>query len=180
MGFLLFSGATTLHAQAPKAPAQPVQPSYTVTLTAYNAVPEQTDDTPHETASGAFSNPDIVAARSRDLAGELPFGTIVAFDGTGISPDNSCGYGVVEPRIGYRVIADTMNARYADRIDILFDTKRTYRAASGEVKNAAEVLGVCNGATLRVVGYVDIQDIPETQAELAVLVGDTTTDLALK
>ena len=120
MGFLLLSGgassALPAHATAPKVP---VVPSYAVTLTAYNAVPEQTDNSPLETASGAYSNPEIVAARSRNLADELPFGTIIEVIGPSVS-NNPCGYDIVAPLIGYRVIADTMNARYTDRIDILF------------------------------------------------------------
>ena len=56
MGFLLFSAATTA---APAQAAAPTLPSYPVTLTAYNAVPEQTDSNPFETASGAYSNPEV-------------------------------------------------------------------------------------------------------------------------
>ena len=60
MGFLLLSsGAAAMPARA----AAPTLPSYTVTLTAYNAVPAQTDSNPLETASGAYSNPEVVAAR---------------------------------------------------------------------------------------------------------------------
>lgn len=157
MGFLLFSGGPAPQAEAPRIPEQPV---HTVTLTAYNAVAAQTDDTPFETASGAYSHPAVVAARSVDLAEELPFGTIIEIDGSNIPPNKTCGFDVVAKRIGYRVIADSMNARYTKRIDILFDTKT----------NAANVLGICAGATIRVVGYVNIQRIPTTQAELAALV----------
>src|SRR5262245_5115403 len=42
--------------------------THTVLMTGYNAVPGQTDGDPHTTASGARSNPEIIAARSRDLA----------------------------------------------------------------------------------------------------------------
>ncbi|MBI5405892.1 hypothetical protein HY972_02555 [Candidatus Kaiserbacteria bacterium] len=178
MGFLLLSGGTVAlpaHAQAPKAPASP---GYLVTLTAYNAVPEQTDDNPLETASGAYSNPEVVAARSRDLADVLPFGTIIEIDGSTASKE-ACGYDVVKPLVGYRVIADTMNPRYFDRIDVLFDTKSNYVMADGSVKNAGTVLGVCNGATIRVVGHIGIGRIPKTQIELAAIVGGAKA-LALK
>src|SRR3989344_7061629 len=116
MGFLLLSGAMSAlpaHANAPSTPAVPV---YSVTLTAYNAVPEQTDGDPFTTASGSYSNSEVVAARSRDLAENLPFGTIIEVTGPA-SPNNNCGYKIVAPIVGYRVIADTMNARYTDRID---------------------------------------------------------------
>lgn len=173
MGFLLLSGMP-VHAEAPKAPT----PSYLVTLTAYNAVAAQTDSNPLETASGAFSNPEVVAARSRDLADELPFGTIIEVDGSDASND-ACGYGVVHPVIGYRVIADTMNARYTKRIDILLGAKANYTTADKGMKNAAEILGICKGVTVRVVGYVGINHIPKTQAELARLISGGIKDLAL-
>lgn len=176
MGFLLLSGMP-VHAEAPKALSQP---SYPVTLTAYNAVVEQTDSNPFETASGAYSNPEVVAARSQDLAGELPFGTIIEVDGSNASKE-TCGYGIVAPIIGYRVIADTMNARYTDRIDVLFDTKSNYIMADGSSKNAGMILGICKGIAVRVVGHVNINRIPKTQAELAAIVGGVTKkDLALK
>ncbi len=179
MGFLLFSGGTMAlpaHAQAPEAPSQP---TYAVTLTAYNAVAAQTDSNPLETASGAYSNPEVIAARSQDLTDELPFGTIIEIDGTDASKE-SCGYDVVQPVIGYRVIEDTMNARYTKRIDVLLGTKADYATVDKGMKNAAEMLGVCKGVTIRVVGYVGINRIPKTQAELAAIVGGGTKDIALK
>ncbi len=194
MGFFLLSSGTvasqplvyadpvrhTEAAASVKATEMPaVVPGYPVTLTAYNAVPEQTDSTPFETASGAYSNPEVVAARSRNLAEEMPFGTIIEIDGTSASKKN-CGYDIVAPIIGYRVIADTMNARYTDRIDILFGTESNYKLSSGVVKNAGMVLGICSGVTVRVVGHVAINRIPKTQAELAKIVNGSDSTLALK
>ena len=179
MGFLLFSG---LPAGKP-APTTPELPNYAVTLTAYNAVPEQTDGDPFITASGSYSNSEVVAARSRDLADELPFGTIIEISGP-TAPNNNCGYSIVAPIVGYRVIADTMNARYTDRIDILFHTESNYTMKGGKVKNAGTVLGICSGASIRVVGYVDItypSRLPKTQKELIAIVnGDTSSSLAIK
>lgn len=163
MGFLLLSGSTNA------APAPAAVPTYTVALTAYNAVPEQTDGNPFETASGAYSNPEVVAARSQDLADTLPFGTIIALEGPA-AEQNNCGYGVVAPKIGYRVIEDTMNARYTNRVDILLGSEANYATADKGMKNAAEILGICKGVTIRVVGHVDINHIPKTQADLAKLV----------
>lgn len=163
MGFLLLSSG-------PVALPAPALPTYAVTLTAYNAVRAQTDGNPLETASGAFSNPEVVAARSRDLADELPFGTIIEIDGADISSGSTCGFDVVAHRIGYRVIADTMNARFTDRVDVLFNTKASYSTTDRGMRNAAEVLGVCKGITVRVVGFVNTNHIPKTQAELIGLV----------
>ncbi len=180
MGFLLLSsGALSLpaHAQAPRAPSQP---SYTVVLTGYNAVPEQTSDHPLETASGAFSNPEVVAARSQDMNDELPFGTIIEIDGSSAAAQGNCGYGVVAPVIGYRVIEDTLNVRYTNRVDVLLPTDADYTTADKGMKNAAEVLGICRGVTIRVVGHVSINRIPKTQAALAAIVGSPNKDLALK
>ena len=174
MGFLLFSGLPA-RGQSPEAPGAP---AYSVTLTAYNAVPEQTDGNPFETASGAYSNPEVVAARSQDLADEMPFGTIIEIDGSNASKE-ACGYDAVKSDIGYRVIADTMNVRYTDRIDILFGTKKEYRTVDKGMKNAAQVLGICTGVTVRAVGYVDINRIPKTQKELAAIVDGSSEELAL-
>lgn len=162
----------------------PVQPSYPVTLTAYNAVPAQTKSDPSTTASGAYSNPEIVAARSRDLADELPFGTIIEIDAPADpDSDGKCGYDTVAPIIGYRVIADTMNDRYTNHIDVLFNTKANYIMNDGSVKNASNVLGVCSGVTARVVGYIDMKNnpLPKTQSELAAIVeGRASAPLADK
>ncbi len=171
MGFFFFPGAGTALPMPASAPVPSAVQAYAVTLTGYNAVPAQTDGDPLITASGAYSNPEVVAARSRDLAKELPFGTIIEIRGPS-SPEHSCGYGIVAPVIGYRVIADTMNARYTDRIDILFNTKSDYVLADGSVKNAATVLGVCSGASIRVVGHISLahpDNLPKTQADLAAI-----------
>ena len=176
MGLFLFSGAAMANPAPTQTPA-PVQPAYTVALTGYNAVPAQTDDNPLVTASGAYSNPEVVAARSQDLAAELPFGTIVEIDGPAAAMSTTCGYGAVAPVVGYRVIADTMNARFSDRVDILFSTKAEYHTAGG-MKNASTVLGVCPSSTVRVVGHVDINRIPKTQSALAALVEGRSADLA--
>lgn len=163
MGLFAFSGAITAMPAEASAPTAPAEPSYSVAMTGYNAVVAQTDGDPFTTASGAFSNPEVVAARSQDLADELPFGTIVAIDGPS-SAQNNCGFDVVGKTIGYRVIADTMNKKFTDRVDVLFPTAAT------RLQNRAVVLGVCDAVSIRVVGHVDIKDIPKTQADLAALV----------
>src|SRR3989338_3610235 len=187
MGLFLLAGTagTPGPVRAPlvlAAPAPVVAPSasYTLTLTGYNAVPEQTDDTPFVTASGAYTNPEVVAARSQDLRAELPFGTIIAIDGpvNGTKASGTCGYKAVGDTIGYRVIADTMNARYTDRIDVVFGEDEQYIVSGGRTMNAATILGVCPGVQVRVVGFVDIskpKNLPKTQAALVALVEGTQT-----
>ncbi len=139
----------------------------TVTSTAYNAVPSQTDNSPFITASGAYSNPQVIVARSRDLSKKLPFGTIIAIEKP--SRQRTCGYDVVEKQIGYRVVGDTMNADRHNQIDILFNRKNTVRI-HGAYINPSVVFGVCDHVTIRIVGHVLIHNIPRTQAKLATYV----------
>ena len=153
--------------------------THSVSLTGYNAVPSQTDDDPSVTASGMPSDPDVVAARSRDLADVLPYGTVIA-----IEPDQDsgpyCGLDVVGNTIGYRVITDNMNARITNTVDILFDVDDTVTIGTKSV-NAARVLGICENVTIRVVGQIELtkpSQFPKTQAELAAMVG--SSGLALK
>ncbi len=173
MALFAFSGvAAPVTAVATSTPEEP--PSISVTLTGYNAVPAQTDSDPMITASGAYSNPQVVAARSRDLGKTLPFGTIIEISGPA-SPamQNSCGYGVVAPTIGYRVIADTMNAKFTHRIDVLLPDTNVYKTEDRGMTNGAVVLGICDGVSIRVVGHVDISDpanLPDSQEALAAIV----------
>jgi 3D (Asp-Asp-Asp) domain-containing protein len=153
-----------------------VASSLQVSMTAYNAVPEQTDGDPTITASGAFSNPEVVAARSRDLASELPFGTVIKIARTG-KDTPGCRFSQIESQVGYRVIADTMHQRWTKKIDVLLDQENTVSVEGREV-NPAVALGVCRDVTITVVGSVDIKRMPTSQAELATLFGETT--LALK
>lgn len=78
-------------------------PSYTmkVVATAYNSLPNQTDDTPFITASGTHVRPGVIAANF------LPMGTLVKI------PDY---YGDQ-----IFVVEDRMNQRYDKRIDIWMD-----------------------------------------------------------
>jgi 3D (Asp-Asp-Asp) domain-containing protein len=138
-----------------------------VKLTGYNAVPEQTDGDPSTTASGVASNFEVIAARSLDLAEELPFGTVVQITRTG-SDTPGCNFHKVEPQIGYRVIADTMNARWEKRIDVELDMHRTVKV-DGKATNPGVALGVCSKVTVQVVGHIALSRIPATQTELASL-----------
>src|SRR3989344_2356157 len=172
MGLFLFAGAAGALPASATAP-QAFVPSYIVTLTGYNAVPGQTDDTPFITASGAYTNPEVVAARSQDLRDELPFGTIVAITGPATDNNGGCNYDLIAGDIGYRVIADSMNERLKNRIDILFARKNRYPLPGGRTMNAASLIGACQGPRVTVVGFVDIKNppnLPETQADLPALV----------
>ncbi|HEX2792687.1 MAG TPA: hypothetical protein VHO23_03150 [Candidatus Paceibacterota bacterium] len=139
--------------------------SYTVSMTAYNAVPAQTDGDPFTTASGAYSNPEVVAARSQDLGAELPFGTVIKIERS-VADTPRCQFSTVEHLIGYRVIADTMHPRWTHKIDVLFDQADTVPIGARQV-NPSYALGVCDQVTVTVVGKIDISAIPDTQAELA-------------
>lgn len=154
---------------------EPATSSYTVKLTAYNAVPEQTDSDPSTTASGVPSNPEVIAARSHDLAAGLPFGTVIAIYGPG-KDTPSCNYNKVAHLIGYRVIADTTNARFTKRIDIELDAADKV-IVDGRSINPGIALGVCSGVTVKVVGHLPLARIPTTQAGLAKIFD--TRELAL-
>ncbi len=147
---------------------EPTYKTFTVAMTGYNAVPGQTDDTPEHTSIGAYTNPDIIAARSQDMADELPYGTVIAITAASSTPN--CGLSLVTEQIGLRVIADAMNARMRNKVDILFDANKTVRA-KGRQMNPALVFGICKKVQIAVVGRIDTKKMPKTQAELAVAVG---------
>jgi 3D (Asp-Asp-Asp) domain-containing protein len=187
MGLFAFTGGTTAPAdaiiesatsetastaialnEAPVMARTKTEHTYTVKLTSYNAVPEQTDANPHETASGVATNPEVVAARSVDLADALPWGTVVAIERAGEDTEN-CGYTKVESLIGYRVIADSMHSRKREQIDVLLDAADTV-AVRGKEINPSLALGVCDGVEIRVLGQLRMKDIPKTQEELRLIV----------
>jgi 3D (Asp-Asp-Asp) domain-containing protein len=136
-------------------------------MTAYNAVPEQTDSTPNRTAIGAYTNPDIIAARSVDLADELPWGTVIEVVPVSTSTpyDRNCGRELVQKQIGLRVIADSMHSRKRNQIDILLDQGDKVKV-SGKSINPARALGICKSVEIRVVGKIDPKNMPKTQDEL--------------
>ena len=141
--------------------------TYQVSMTAYNAVPGQTDANPFVTASGMTSIPEVVAARSRDMAAELPFGTVIRLERSAMDTP-SCRFAEVEHQIGYRIIADTMHWRWTHKIDVLLDHTDVV-PVEGRMVNPALALGHCTGVTATVVGKVDMKNPPTTQAELAAL-----------
>ena len=181
MGIFLLSGASlgpAAWASVPATAAQLAQaPAFEVSITGYNAVPGQTDGSPDITASGAYSNPEIIAARSPDLAAELPFGTVIAIVPTDTS-DPNCGYPLVANRIGFRVIEDSMNPKMHDKVDILFGTNDMVNLGDRLV-NAANALGICSNVKVVVVGHIDLSALPRTQTELAQAITGTGAALAV-
>jgi|JI8StandDraft_1071087.scaffolds.fasta_scaffold181783_2 3D (Asp-Asp-Asp) domain-containing protein len=185
MGFFVYSNAVVAPAPLPVTPvlegtttvatidmveklsALPPQ-DFTVSMTAYNAVPEQTDDTPFTTGSGAFSNPEVIAARSADLRTHLPYGTVIKVTTAPID-SNNCNFSVIEPQIGYRVIADAMNPRIHNTVDLLLDQTKVVTVGKRTL-NPAIALGKCHEVVITVVGKLAVKDIPATQAELKALV----------
>ena len=169
MGFFVWSGmggsASGMSLPASTTP-DTIAKTLSVRLTGYNAVPEQTDSTPDTTATGAYSNPAVIAARSPDLGDALPYGTIIEIIES--NKDTNCGFSLVDNLIGYRVIADSTNEHRHSQIDLLFNEADTV-LVGGKPTNPALVLGVCE-ATIRAVGKIAIKDIPETQSALALLV----------
>lgn len=166
-----------LQALMPSAYKKEAPASLTAKLTAYNAVPGQTDSTPFITAVGAFSNPEVIAARSRDLAVQLPYGTIVKIERTAVDTPN-CRYSQVEDQIGYRVIADAMNPRITNTVDVLLNQHRKVWV-DGRMVNPALAVGRCDAVSVTIVGKVAISEIPDTQAELAMIV-EGGSELALR
>lgn len=177
VGFFVYTGGATTTLPTTwatmKADPTPSYPTLQVAMTGYNAVPEQTDSDPYTTASGAYSDPDIIAARSRDLADELPFGTVIQVVPSASSTRN-CGVNLVNDMIGLRVIGDTMNARFSQKIDILFDTADMVKVGGKQV-NAARALGNCKNITIQVVGRVDPRKMPKNQIELRIALGAEST-----
>lgn len=151
--------------------------AFSTKLTAYNAVPWQTDSTPFTTASGAFSNPEVVAARSRDLAHKLPYGTVIAIERP-YADTPACRFSVAEHQIGYRVIADAMNPRITNTVDVLLDHNQKV-PVDGRMVNPALAIGRCQEVSVRVVGVIPVKDIPATQAELRAMV-EGETALAMR
>lgn len=102
--------------------ALPKRAAYTLTveMTAYNSVPAQTDSTPNVTASGAEAAPGTVAV-SRDLLGRFPYGSELAV--LSVSGPECGGYVPDTPL----TVADTMNARLENHIDVWLETTEQAR-----------------------------------------------------
>ena len=149
-------------------PAKADVTKLTVKLTSYNAVPEQTDGDPTVTASGIPSNPEVIAARSHDLASTLPFGTVIALYRE-VNDTPGCQFNKVKHLIGYRVIADTTAARFKKRVDVEFDAADKV-VVDGRRMNPSIAMGVCSGVAVEVVGRLKLSQVPDTQEGLMKMV----------
>lgn len=78
-----------------------------VTLTSYQPVPEQTDDTPFITSIGKRVNHNTIAVSQDLLEGRACYGDMVYI-----------------PGFGTRIVEDTMNIRYENAMDLLVFTKK--------------------------------------------------------
>jgi len=139
-------------------------------MTGYNAVAAQTDGDPHVTAIGVYSEPDVVAARSIDLADDLPYGTVIEVVSHSATTSRNCGMDAVDQHLGLRVIADSMHSRKRNQIDLLFHNEPTVRAG-GRLVNPAVAFGICKEVEIRVVGKIDMKNVPRSQSELRLAVG---------
>lgn len=157
---------------------EPIYQTYTVKMSGYNADPYQTDDTPNITSIGAKTS-EVIAARSRDLADELPYGTVIAVMPATTTPN--CGFKYVEDKVSLRVIGDVMNVRHSNWIDLFFEDDKI-PAQNGKLRNPAKAFGMCHNVEIAVVGKIDVmtdgkidwskvKQIPKTQSELALAVG---------
>ncbi|MBL1433983.1 hypothetical protein COB87_000175 [Candidatus Wolfebacteria bacterium] len=144
-----------------------IKNTYTVKLTGYNALVAQTDADPFTTASGLYSNPEIIVAKSRDL--DLPFGTVIKISSENRKYTGSCGVEVVSDLIGYRIIGDVTHARKSMQIDVLLDHTKPVNL-NGKRINPSIVLGICEGVTIEVVGKIFLNKVPKTQKELTKLI----------
>lgn len=86
-------------------------PTYSVTVTAYNPDPRQTDSTPFITATGTRTREGIIAL-SRDMLSFIPYGSVVRLSAV---KGPSCG----GFSTGNLRVEDTMNARYRMRADVV-------------------------------------------------------------
>jgi hypothetical protein len=71
-----------------------------------------------------------------------------------------------------------MNARITNTVDILLDQDKTV-SVNGRQINPGRALGMCGTVTIRVIGKINVKDIPSTQAELARMV-DASSQLAVR
>lgn len=115
------SAATSKDSSNPKAKQQPSRfATVRVEVTAYTSSVAETDSTPNVTASGTVPGPGTLAV-SRDLLGRFPYGSDVVFVSVG---GENCGGWVPEAPMR---VADTMNARLKNHMDIWLETPEEAR-----------------------------------------------------
>jgi len=116
--------ATPLRAATPDGPLHgpPATPTLRVRATGYNSLPQQTDATPHVTATGTATRFGIVAVSRDLLGGALPYGSLVRLTDLGSARGGGAGYfQSVLDRHGPFVVEDTMHARKTNQVDVWFE-----------------------------------------------------------
>lgn len=98
---------------------------HTVRITGYSSTPDQTDDTPFITASGAYVRDGIIAANVYVNGRRIPFGTLVRI------PE------IYGDKIF--IVEDRMNVRYTNNIDIWFP-ERSLAKTFGSKKAVIEIV----------------------------------------
>lgn len=97
-------------------------PGFLLRATAYNSEVNQTDSTPHITATGTRTRFGIVAV-SRDLLGDdIPYGSLVRIRDLG-NYHNGRGAGLFQGVLDEQqvfIVEDTMHARKRNQIDVWF------------------------------------------------------------
>lgn len=97
--------------------------SITVLATAYNSLPNQTDSTPHVTATGTRTRFGIIAI-SRDLLKNIPYGSRVKLQDLGDYATGR-GYGRYNDLLRDQVfiVEDTMHRRKTGQIDVWMSSR---------------------------------------------------------
>lgn len=96
-------------------------PTFTLKSTAYNSHVDQTDSSPHVTATGATTAFGVIAA-SRDMLEHIPYGSLVRLKDLG-SYRSGRGEGKYQELLdaqGYFIVEDTMHPRKLEQIDVWF------------------------------------------------------------
>jgi 3D (Asp-Asp-Asp) domain-containing protein len=94
---------------------------YTLKSTAYNSHVDQTDATPHLTATGATTAFGVIAI-SRDMLGSIPYGSLVRLKDLG-SYRSGRGEGKFQELLDTQdlfIVEDTMHPRKLEQIDVWF------------------------------------------------------------
>jgi hypothetical protein len=85
---------------------------------------------------------------------------------------------MVKEQLGYRVIADSMHPRKRNQVDILLNHENKVTVGSRSM-NPAVAFGMCKNIKIVVVGKVDVNHMPQTQAGLRAQVMGGQLALAL-
>ncbi|MGL4609643.1 MAG: 3D domain-containing protein [Trueperaceae bacterium] len=98
--------------------------NFTLKSTAYNSHVDQTDSTPHITATGAATAFGVIAV-SRDMLGNIPYGSLVRLKDLG-NYHSGRGEGKFQDLLnnqGLFIVEDTMHPRKVEQIDVWFADK---------------------------------------------------------